>query len=359
MRLVESQRETSLDGLRGLACLMVLSHHLILSTSSGYKNFESYAESNTRYVGNLFNQIYYSPLHFLFDGHLAVLIFFVISGYVLQSAVNRNKPGTFLRKRIIRLYVPIIAAVIIAIILSWIKINKETSYLNLWLSNQTNSGKMYDLVANIFLLDNNTWIGSSLWSMKYEILFSFMVILFSGIKMKLNDKTLYLICITLIMISTYGSHADLKTLQYIPVFFIGTLISFLRKKVKYSQYLLIPGIVFATLTWTLLRFSIELPVYVEYFFSLNGAVLIFISCLNRDSFQSKFLKSRIMQEIGLISFSMYLIHAPAIVFLNKLFLVEPYPIWLLFFEIAIILIASKLFYNFIEKPTLEFVKSIS
>lgn len=78
MRSASPARLTSLDGLRGLAALVVLAHHALL-TMSGFSSVY-WAEPFPSWV----TPFAYTPLHALWAGQEAVLVFFVLSGAVLM-----------------------------------------------------------------------------------------------------------------------------------------------------------------------------------------------------------------------------------------------------------------------------------
>jgi peptidoglycan/LPS O-acetylase OafA/YrhL len=69
--------------------------------------------------------------------------------------------------------------------------------------------------------------------------------------------------------------------------------------------------------------------------------------------------NRFIHFLGNISFSLYLIHQPVIVYLNSLMFLRGIQVdrfMYLVFQLFISLIAAWLFYTFIEKPTYSLVK---
>jgi len=82
-------RYTSLDGLRGLASLVVLVHHCFLISpqlaaavdSNGTGPFESWVWWVT-----------FTPVHLLWAGQEAVIVFFILSGFVLTNAIRPVVP---------------------------------------------------------------------------------------------------------------------------------------------------------------------------------------------------------------------------------------------------------------------------
>ena len=99
-----------LDGLRGLAALYVLLRHVTwLYTPSS--------------ASPIWREIYRTLEHFFFYGHMAVIFFFVLSGFVIHLRYARqlhDHPddaklgwGSFVFRRARRLYPPLLAAVLI------------------------------------------------------------------------------------------------------------------------------------------------------------------------------------------------------------------------------------------------------
>src|SRR5512141_298814 len=111
-------RVTQLDGLRGLAALVVVACHA-LSTIPGIGN----VVSGDRSAGLTTAEAWavYSPLHALWNGTPAVHVFFVLSGFVLVLPFTR--PGAvrnwaqYYAKRFFRLYLPAWASLAVAVAL--------------------------------------------------------------------------------------------------------------------------------------------------------------------------------------------------------------------------------------------------
>jgi peptidoglycan/LPS O-acetylase OafA/YrhL len=103
-------RLRQLDAIRGIAAFTVMLHH--------YVWFRVDTQAHQPALPPLF-WISFRCLHFLFAGHEAVLLFFVLSGMVLSgSLVRRNRlayPGYVLH-RICRIYLPYLAALLLAIV---------------------------------------------------------------------------------------------------------------------------------------------------------------------------------------------------------------------------------------------------
>jgi peptidoglycan/LPS O-acetylase OafA/YrhL len=101
-------RVESLDGLRGLAAVVVVSCHLFEFSSLSH---------------GLRSLVLSSPFGVLFNGPGAVHLFFVLSGYVLALSLSRDvERGRLLRfypRRILRIHPPYVAAVLLAWVASF------------------------------------------------------------------------------------------------------------------------------------------------------------------------------------------------------------------------------------------------
>lgn len=104
----ESQRLAYLESIRGLAAVQVVLLHFFSAFRPDLV-FESAPGSPAWYV-------HLSPLSFLYDGHSAVYIFFVLSGYVLSRSFERHlqRPLALISARALRLGLPAVAAVLVS-----------------------------------------------------------------------------------------------------------------------------------------------------------------------------------------------------------------------------------------------------
>ena len=94
---VGGQRFASLDGLRGIACVVVvICHYLQIYVPAAFE----------RNFPDLFGEkwLVNSPLNLLFNGHAAVILFFVLSGFVLSAPFFRGVGWGWYARSIIKRY---------------------------------------------------------------------------------------------------------------------------------------------------------------------------------------------------------------------------------------------------------------
>ncbi|MBZ9749781.1 acyltransferase [Deinococcus sp. HMF7604] len=102
----------SLDALRGLAALAVVFFHLSLIAQQSL-------DSHQQGLQTALQTLRLTPLFVFFAGSESVLVFFILSGFVLYLMLSgRAMPYTvYVRRRLLRLYPPYLVAVLISVVL--------------------------------------------------------------------------------------------------------------------------------------------------------------------------------------------------------------------------------------------------
>ena len=120
-------RYEELDSLRGIAAVTVVMSHVL-------RVFPSI--ENDTYIlgyGEMINLIKHTPMRIIFAGYEAVILFFILSGFVLSLPfyLNKNqKYSNYLIKRFFRIYIPYISVVIITLLFMFFIKNENHSGLS-------------------------------------------------------------------------------------------------------------------------------------------------------------------------------------------------------------------------------------
>ena len=124
-------RYGELDSLRGVAALIVLIGHYLMI----FPAYESYRyELNSPFIVYLVKE---TPLRMFFSsGNESVILFFVLSGFVLYVSINNSKfhYPTYIIKRICRIYIPYLVAIIIAILAKMLISHNNLPFISNWFS---------------------------------------------------------------------------------------------------------------------------------------------------------------------------------------------------------------------------------
>ncbi len=104
--LTENERLSHLDGLRGIAAVVVVAFHILSALAPGFVPDQG---GNAAIIA-------YTPLAVLWNGPFAVSVFFVLSGFVVaNAALRRNDPLWIdVAVRYLRLAIPATFSVIVA-----------------------------------------------------------------------------------------------------------------------------------------------------------------------------------------------------------------------------------------------------
>ncbi len=342
-------RYHSLDSLRGIASLQVLIAHSLVAVPA-----LAWIADPRNGVIDFSYFLTHSPLSFLWCDSKAVKVFFVLSGFVLSLPffeVNKQQSyHRFFIKRIVRLYLPCFAIIVISIL--FIK----------------------DLKVNIVV-----W--SLFLEMHFYLFLPFVFLLMYFLKSK-KQISLEVIPAFLILISylyryfafvQYQSHAfNIVYESFVAnmdAFALGTLgaIYFEKNKEIHFNRKLLSAL---SITSVIIIFIL---MYINYnyssvfykcvlLFPINNfatIILIVTVLLSKNSFRSYILSSKILAFISLLSYSIYIWHLPIkdymIIVTSKIYPIYTGKYYILQFFLASVatLIMSYLSYKLIELPFLK------
>lgn len=166
---MKTGRIAPLNSLRGLAALIVVFHHCLVTSPMFWSVYQRPAQSELmRVLGN-------SPIHLLWDGPEFVLVFFTLSGFVLSLPFWGGRPLTyrqFVIRRVLRIYPPYLAAATIGMILMTLLAGKPLTGLSDWTTQFWNCPLDWKTVADhVFLMasNGNNYINTPVWSLVVEM----------------------------------------------------------------------------------------------------------------------------------------------------------------------------------------------
>lgn len=351
MSQINFERFKELDGLRGIAAIMVFLSHFF----------------GIFYENHFINSIQNSGLRFFWNGDAAVILFFVLSGFVLTFSLIHNKTNYFYFtiKRIFRIFPAYYISIILGIIL--IKYFEPSRLIGLssWIQSfWLNKITMKDIFNHIILIFsfNSKIINPVIWSLSVEIKMSLLLpIILIFYKSKFRVLFSIIILINSLILSNYQG-----LFYYLPEFSIGLVAAINHQKIicfisnLNSQILILFFFISLLLFGNrfLIANKIEYDEIIITHLTGIGAIMLII-LVSYYQFIKKILSSKLLDIIGKISYSFYLVHFPVLIFTTSIFYPLINSILLCgFISLNISFIISYLMYNYVELKMINVGKKI-
>ncbi|MEK4581196.1 MULTISPECIES: acyltransferase family protein [Bacillus] len=372
-----TRRYKELDSLRGIAAIIVLLGHFlalfpILGKKVMYSTFGAY-------------------FSVLWQGHSAVIIFFVLSGFVLSLPFYKGAEFNYLKyliKRVCRIYIPYIVILFIAIgiklgihskigtipgLVQWGSWNIEVSF-----------NRVMDHILFLREFNSDAFI-MVIWSLVHEMRISIVFPLIIFLLLRVNWKVsigiaMFLSVIGYLLMKNIPSEFNMPvstnyfiTLHYSSMFIIGALLAknreYLVSKIinLKAKYLLLPlgllffsypRIPFMLLSKLIGEIDYELYLIIIDWYICFGAVLIILSALSSKLF-SKLLLIKPVQFIGEISYSLYLVHPIVLLTTVHIFYGKISVPLILLISFIFTMVVSVLCYKFIEIPSIKIGRKLA
>lgn len=201
-----------LDGLRGLAALIVVVDHFAISFFPAAVDIDAPAH----HAAAIESLIESTPLHLLVAGNFSVCIFFVLSGFVLSARFFKTKQRSvvvaYAIKRYWRLAVPVITSVMLAFLLIKLHVfsNNQLSYATgsawlrrFWQTDPSFWQALYHGTIGVFISGKSDQFNTVLWTMKSELIGSFLVFIILYAVGKWRYRVLIYALLAILLFRTY------------------------------------------------------------------------------------------------------------------------------------------------------------
>jgi peptidoglycan/LPS O-acetylase OafA/YrhL len=308
-----------LDGIRGAAAMFVVLHHMWMQTWRTYPRV-----SGPAWLG------------WLIYGHLAVAVFIVVSGFSLALVPLRHgvtlKGGTrrFLRRRAWRILPAYWAALILSIIVTLALLRPDLS---------AGAGARSFAVHSLLLQDivGSQSPNGALWSIaiEWQIYFVFPLFLLLARRTSVATAAATTVAVVVVahLVARLGAPLDKidhLTPQFLGLFALGVLGVQLGRDGRAAQ-LRVPLLVVAAtsvLTCVLLAVTEGSPWIVRHFFAVDLIFGVAVACQLAVMLSTgpgrarRVLTSRAALWLGLLSYSIYLVHDPVVGVLSR-YVIDP------------------------------------
>ncbi len=339
-----SERYPALDALRGLAAATVVLHHFLVVSPEWWD--ESYHSD--------FWVLKYTPLHVFWAGPEAVMLFFVLSGFVLSLPFYRGRVSVkrFLTRRVFRIYPAYVVAVLLAVALaatiSRHGISSLSGWFNLvWIAPVSAA----DVVRAVLLIDvfDPIRMDPPFWSLVHEMRIS---LLFPILMIVVRRERWWVVLPFAAGLSAVGyafsADSDITgsfhTMRYVVLFVVGALVAKHRQSLA-ASYKRLPSalkwlggaLALITYTWVYWAGPTYSPgltkLEAQWTAGIGSCVIVALVLFEPRLDQP--LRWGPLQFLGRISYSLYLVHVPLL--MASIYLLHAIlPIW------AILLVAGAL-----------------
>jgi peptidoglycan/LPS O-acetylase OafA/YrhL len=370
VRAAGGGRLPALDGLRGIAAFIVVVHHCLLAApafSDAYLAPRPDREPAAAWA------LIYTPLHVLWAGTEAVLVFFVLSGFVLALPYVTGKAArwrAYYPQRLLRLYLPLAGATTFAVVIDRAVTRGPqpgvSGWLNIHASRYPASRWFWDAVTLRGVDNLNTAFWSLQWELWFSLLLPVFVVALVWYRRWPGAKAVLLLAMVLAGAWPGGHWPVLgvslhAALLYLPVFGLGVIMARERDRLgelgaKVDAWPM-PGkaavgaafLVLMFAWWAVAADGTHLRAE-----AVASALQVAAACLAVGWFAFTRSGERagtgpIVAWLGRRSFSLYLVHEPIIV-TTAFALKSTNPIEVGAIAIPLALAAAELFYRAVERP---------
>lgn len=350
---VRPTRLSSLDALRGLAAAVVVLHHVALTSPPLEAAYSGRATGWAAVAA-------YTPLHALWAGGEAVLVFFVLSGLVLAlpAAGSRFDWRAYYPRRLLRLYVPVWAALLLAVPQDRrLRPGTTRTGAGEWLDVHVGSGgPLHDVPRDAVLLLGSGVTDSALWSLQWEVWFSLLLPVFL-LLWRFGSARLWALALGgCLFLTTAASVVHVGALQFLPAFGIGVLLARRLDRVRAvavqaGPWLLVFGVPVLLSAWLTRHGAVgHAPIPVA---ETLGAALVVASFVD-GPLAAWATSRRWVRWLGKRSFSLYLVHEPVVVTTAFLLGWGTAPLLLvLVVAVPVSLVLAEVFGRWVEEPAHE------
>lgn len=318
-------RLSSLDGLRGVAALIVVVHHVSLL----YPPIAAtYMGGETPHAGSLSWWLTYSPLKLLTAGPEAVIVFFVLSGFVLTLPLLNGRPFDWMAyypRRLARIGIPVVCSIVFGAALALLVAQDPALAPSSWVAaSSVFPVSIERFLTNIDPMTGDFALNNPLWSIYWEMAFSMMLPLFVGVAVLLRRWWPLLLALAVFTVFL-GKDAHADGFHYLPAFFVGALaavglpmvrsvgsrISSWRGGWLVWLVTLIASLLLLISSWLVAGAG---PLVNAALFGVQpvAAVGLLVCCLEWRPLAAVLSRGPFLWA-GRVSFSLYLVHVPIIV----------------------------------------------
>jgi peptidoglycan/LPS O-acetylase OafA/YrhL len=356
-------RITHLDSLRGLAALIVVFHHCLVTFPAFWEVYQHpVAPGPMRLLGN-------TPLHLLWDGPEFVLVFFTLSGFVLSLPFWGDRPlayRQFVVRRVFRIYPTYLVAIVIGMVLMTLLSHGPLTGLSAWTTNFWNRPLDWKIVADqLFLMasNGNNYIDTPVWSLVVEmhasLIFPLLIMAIAW-----SEFGTLLFALALALFGDWAARLDpgghpfltsfATSANFLWLFVAGAMMA--RHRAWLAQRIArVPFVLqFAVLAASLVALNAiwQFGADEEWRFVEQTGAVVLVGSAAFMGWMKRILDVGVLRWLGKISYSLYLIHFIVLFTLLYAFRAEVTFARILVAVPVLSILAAAVLYRFVEVPSI-------
>lgn len=364
-KTTKSRRIEIFDGMRGLAAIIVMVFHLIVMVEAGHAS-----NASLDFKNKLWAVFTLTPLKLLWAGNEAVILFYIIGGFVIAKPYIEGRRIDFIafvKKRFSRLILPywlilIVTLICIALFSSLKSTIPLSGSFNIKWSTMPS---LFEILAQFLAFDVNMDVtAGAFWSIVQEWRIALLIPFIAAALSRYSTmRVVALVALTnwtldysFSQLGGYWGESLSRTNYYFIFFFIGAVlckhIEQLRAIVASRPWVrMVSGILLPFLIpfqWVAAGLGIDLGRRDAMPVTALGIVLLLLVVMETP-WLSRLFKQPIFLYLGKISFSLYLTHTTAIVLFTTVVGQFIEPQWALMLSPTFALGFAALWYTFVEE----------
>lgn len=360
------ERFLALDAIRGIASLCVVVWHCYNALTNDMRAQLGWFTT--------------TPLRIFLNGDAAVIVFFVLSGYVLSLPYLSGQPpryGHFCVRRFCRIYLPFAVAILAAALIysatDRSPIPGEAIWLNaLWLPGSLGLDVLVRhllMVGTVdaVMLDGSTW--TLVHELRISLIFPLLVLLCRDTRLGVvSGMAIFFFAQAFVAATgsiegmpsgmTHGWQTWLVTADFIPCFIVGILLAKHRQELRDKCARLSDWQAASLWVLIIMAFTVFPDYFLKQIIVTGGAALLIVKVMASATARA-FLHTSLLQWLGRISYSLYLINAPILFGTLFTFHLHAPLLLLLLVSITVSLGVATLMHRWIELPAIALGKRLT
>ncbi|MGP6140264.1 acyltransferase family protein [Jeotgalibaca sp. A127] len=306
----KNKRIEIFDGMRGLAAIVVLIFHIINWTPAGY------AAGKFEFINEGWRWFTTSPLKILWAGNEAVVVFYLIAGFVIAKPYIEGRDvrfGSFVEKRFTRLVLPYWAILLVTFGLIVLFGHLKDS-ISLSGSFNVKWSEVPEVGPQLLMMEHDLDTSAgAFWSIILEWWVA-LVIPFVGValrKFPTGDVVAVSLAVSWVLMNFPGTLG--RAAFYFLFFLVGAVLAKhldqVRSFYRDRKWVLASALILVPFQWIV---GDVIDRRTALLFTAAGLVLVTVAIIE-SPFWTRVFKSPLLLFLGRISFSLYLTHTTSIV----------------------------------------------